>query len=162
MSGESHRDRGKLGGLLRGQIIRELALGDMTQRALAEKYDVSDAAITKFKQRNADAIAAVRADAEDEFAGLLIAQKVRRVAAYEDILRSALAPKPKITNKGTYVIDPSTGEYVYEIDAGAAMTALKNVAEEMGQLVNRQSITGDMQTTTTYRVEGINPDEDLT
>ena len=81
------------------------------------------------------------------------------MAAYEDIMRKALEPTPKITNKGTHVIDPNTGEYVYEVNAGAAMQALKSVAEEMGQLPTRLQVSGDMQTTTTYRIENVDPSE---
>jgi hypothetical protein len=161
MTGASRTDRGKLGGLMRGQIIRELAVGDMNQAELARKYDVTEGAITQFKQRNADAIAEVRANAEDEFAGLLIANKARRIAAYEDILRKAMQPTPKVDNKGGQVRDPETGEPVYEFNASAAMTALKNVAEEMGQLASRIQLQGDLTTTTTYKIAGVDP-EDLT
>lgn len=161
MTGATRSERGKLGGLKRAQIIRELALGDMSQSQMAEKYEVTQQSISEFKQRNADAIAAVRANAEDEFAGLLIAQKLNRVAAYEDIMQRALQPTPKIDNKGGQVRDPETGEPVYEVAAGVAMTALKSVAEEMGQLASRVQVSGDMQTTTTYRIENVSL-EDLT
>jgi len=156
-----HQDRGKLSGLNKRKVIRELALGELSQSALAEKYDVTPAAITMFKKRNAEAIAAVRADADNEFAGILIAEKVNRVQMYEELLHKALVPMPKVSNKGTLVTDPETGEYVYEVDVRAAMQALKSVAEEMGQLPNRVTIGGELSTTTTYRVEGVTP-EDLT
>lgn len=161
MTGASRTDRGKLGGLKRAQIIRELALGDMSQSQMAEKYEVTQQSISEFKQRNAEAIAAVRANAEDEFAGLLIAKKLNRVAAYEDLLAEALRPVPKLDNKGHQVLDPVSGQPVLEVDTRAAAMMLKSVAEEMGQLASRVQLSGDMTTTTTYKIAGVDP-EDLT
>ena len=159
--GASKADRMPLGGLVRHKLMREIALGDLNGVQLAEKYGVSTAAISQFKQRNAEGIKAIVADADNEFAGILIAQKAARLAAYEEQHRIAMQPTPKITNKGTVVIDPNTGEYVYEVNLSAAATMLKNAAEEMGQLPNRVQIQGDMQTTTTYKIEGFS-ESDLT
>jgi hypothetical protein len=161
MVAPQHVNRGKLGGLKTHGLIRELALTDATQVSLARKYDVTEGAITQFKQKHAEAIAAVRADADNEFAGILIAQKAARLAAYEEQHRIAMTPTPKVSNKGTIVFDPETGDPVYEVNLGAANQTLKQAAEEMGQLPTRLQIQGDMQTTTTYRVEGVSP-EDLT
>lgn len=157
MSGADKADRMPLGGLIKRKVIRDLALSGLTQAAIAEKYGVTPGAITQFKQRNAQEIQAVAAAADDDYAGILIAEKAARLAAYQDIHERAMEPTPKITNKGTVVVDPVTGEYVYEINAGAAMTALKSAAEEMGQLPTRLQIQGDMQTTTTYRIENVEP-----
>lgn len=161
MVAPQHVDRGKLSGLRRRMVMRDLALGEMTQTQIAEKYGVVPSSITEFKQRHADQIAAIQAHAEDEFAGMLITQKAARLAALEEILEKSLAPTPKISVKGDVVqrINPETGqrEEIMEIDARAAMQALKQAAEEMGQLPTRIQMTGDMQTTTTYRIEGVDP-----
>lgn len=169
MSDAAHRaehesERYKLGGLKRRQIVRELALGGFTQQVLADKYGVSQPAIAQFKARNADEIEAVRANADDEFAGILIAQKAARLASLAEIHEKAMKPVPKVGNNGKVVerINPITGEHetLHEIDGRLAAQVLKQAAEEMGQLPTRLQISGDMQTTTTYRIEGV-PPEDL-
>lgn len=165
MGAPQHADREserfKLGGLKRRQIVRELALGEMTQQALADKYGVVQSAIAAFKQRHADEIEAVRQNADDEFAGILIAQKAARLASLAEIHEKAMQPTPKITNKGTVAIDPRDGEIIQEFDGRLAAQVLKQAAEEMGQLPTRLEVKGDMQTTTTYRIEGVDP-SDLT
>ena len=116
-----------LGGLNKRRVIRDLALTAMTQQELADKYGVTRAAISAFKMRNAEEIAAVAADADNEYAGIWIADKANRLTAYGEI---------------------------YE-----AMQALKSVAEEMGQLPTRLQVSGEMATTTTYRIENVNPED---
>ncbi len=125
--------------------------------AIAEKYGVTPGAITQFADRYADEIAAVRADMDNEFAGILIAQKATRLAMYEEIAERALEPTPKIDNKGNQVVDRATGELVYEFDGRLAAQVAKQAAEEMGQLPTRVQVTGDMNTTTKYIVEGVDP-----
>jgi hypothetical protein len=166
--GASKADRMPLGGLVRHKLMREIALGDLNGVQLAEKYGVSTAAISQFKQRNAEGIKAIVADADNEFAGILIAQKVARLAAYEELHAIAITPQPKISPSGKIVKEWITDEdgndhevVVNEVDVRAAALVMKQAAEEMGQLPTRLQIQGDMQTTTTYRVEGVSP-EDLT
>jgi hypothetical protein len=158
MVAPQHADRGKLGGLRRRQIVRELALGEFTQQALADKYGVTQGAIAQFKQRHADEIEAVRQNADDEFAGILIAQKAARLASLAEIHEQALTPMPKIAPSGKPARD-ADGNPVLEVDGRLAAQVLKQAAEEMGQLPTRLQINGDMQTTTTYRVEGVSPDD---
>jgi hypothetical protein len=167
MAAPQHADRDserfKLGGLKRRQIVRELAFGEFTQQALADKYEVSQPAIAKFKARHADEIEAVRADAEDEFAGILIAQKAARLASLAEIHEKAMKPVPKVGNNGKVVerINPETGERetLQEWDGRLAAQVLKQAAEEMGQLPTRVQVSGDMQTTTTYRIENVSNDD---
>lgn len=167
--GASKADRMPLGGLVRHKLMREIALGDLNGVQLAEKYGVTPAAISQFKQRNAEGIKAIVADADNEFAGILIAQKAARLAAYEELHQIAITPQPKISPSGKIVretiTDPETGEecevVVNEVDVRAAALVMKQAAEEMGQLPTRLQIQGDMQTTTTYKIEGVAP-EDLT
>lgn len=158
----TRRDNGPLGGLVRRKLIREIALmapGD-TLSALAKKYGVSSAAMTKFKQRHADEIAAVAKDADDEFAGMLIAQKAFRLGLLQEIAEKAGEAVPKVTPAGKVAYDED-GNQIMEIDYRAQMAALKQAAEELGQLANRMTISGDINTTTTYRIVNVT-DDDLT
>lgn len=158
-----HENRGKLGGLRRNQVIRELALGEMTQRQLAEKYECSEPAITLFKRRHAEAIAAVKADAANEFAGILIAQKAARLAAYEELAEIAMVPVPRVTPAGKVVqrVNPDTGmlEEVMEVDGRLAAQVMKQAAEEMGQLPTRLQVSGEVGVRTNYTVDGVSPDD---
>jgi len=166
VSGATRRDRGKLGGLKRNGLIRALALEDVTQAALAERYGVTEGAITQFKHREAEAIQALRDEAENEFAGILIAQKANRLRALEELFEVARTPTPKVAPNGKIVREYVTNEdglaeevVVQEVDVRAAAGVLKQAAEEMGQLVARTQVSGDMNTTTTYRIEGVSPDD---
>ena len=162
MSGASRTDRGKLGGLRRREVVRLLAAEEISRSEIARRYDVSPSAVTQFADRHAEEIRAVREAMDDEFAGLAIASKVNRVAMLQEIAEKALEPVPKISANGkvTYVInEDGESEMVMEVDTRAAMAALKQVAEELGQLVARTQMSGDMQTTTRYVIEGVSPDD---
>lgn len=144
------------------KLIRELALGSQTQSQLAEKYDVTPAAITYFKQRNADAIEAIRKDSNDEFAGILIVQKAHRLGLLEQLIQKALEPQPKVSASGrvAYVEkDDGSTEMVEEIALDSAARMIKQVAEELGQLPNRLTLSGDVNVHTSYRVEGVDTDD---
>lgn len=163
----TRRDDGPLGGLVRRKVIREIALMEpgTTLAQLAKKYGVSGAAMTKFKQRHAEEIAAVAADADNEFAGILIAQKAYRLAALQEMHEIAMTPQPKVAANGNVAmrINPDTGELeeVMEVDVRAAALVSKQAAEELGQLPTRVQITGSMDTTTTYKIVNVS-DDDLT
>lgn len=162
MSGATKPGRSKLGGLNHRQIVRLLAAQELSLGQIAERYNCTPQAVGQFRDRNAEEIAAVRANMDDEFAGLAIASKVNRVALLQEIAEKALQPVPKISANGkvTYVTnEDGESEMVMEVDARAAMAALKQVAEELGQLVARTQMTGDMQTTTTYRIESVNVED---
>lgn len=162
MSGATKAERGKLGGLKRLQVMRELAVGELSQSAMGEKYGVTQQAISEFGKRYETEIAEIKADLANEFAGILIAQKAARLAAYEELAAIALTRTPKVGNNGKVVQrvnEDGEIETLYEVDGRLAAQVLKQAAEEMGQLPTRLQIQGDMQTTTTYRVEGVNPDD---
>jgi transcriptional regulator with XRE-family HTH domain len=164
MSAETKADRMPLGGLVKRQVIRDIALGTMSQSQLGEKYGVSQPAISQFAKRNAEEIEAVRAKADDEFAGLLIAQKQNRLAAYQDLYEIALKPQPKISPSGKLVKEWITDEdgnqvevIVQEVDVRAAAQMLKQAAEELGQLPNRLTLAGEVGVKTNYVIDGIDP-----
>lgn len=163
----ARRDHGPLGGLNRRKLIRELALREpgVTNTQIAKRYNVTGAAIGQFAQRHADEIAAVAADADDEFAGMLIARKAFRLGVLEELVEKALTPQPKVTPQGrvVYRYNDETGsdEEVMEVNLGEARQALKQAAEELGQLANRITLSGQIDTTTTYKIANVT-DEDLT
>lgn len=143
------------------KLIRELALGEMNQAQLADKYDVTPPAISLFKKRNADAIEAIRKDANDEFAGILIVQKAHRLGLLEQLIQKALEPQPKVSASGrvAYVEKPDgSQEMVEEIALDSAARMIKQVAEELGQLPNRLTLSGNVDVTTTYTIEGVDPE----
>lgn len=112
-------------------LMRDLALGNTTQRELAAKYGVSEPAMTYFKQRNAEQIEDIRANAEGEFAGILISQKANRLQAYADLLEDA---DPKLATR-----------------------VLRQIAEEMGHLPQRVQLSGQVDTQTRYQIDGVDP-----
>ena len=157
MVAPQHRDRGKLGGLKRQPLIRALALEDVTQATLAVRFDVTEGAITQFKQKYAAEINALRANAEEELVQIAIANKANRLRALEELHELALEPTPKIDNKGHHVEDATTGERVYEVDGRLAAQVLKQAAEEMGQLPTRLKVEGEVGVTTRYVIDGVDP-----
>lgn len=150
----------KLNGLKKRKLVRELALGEENQSQLAERYDVTPSAISLFAKRNRDEIEAVRANIDDEFAGLLIAQKAHRLGVLEHLLDVALTPTPKVAPSGRVVyVEKSDGapEMITEIAGDLAAKVIKQAAEEMGQLPNRITLGGNVNVHTSYQVEGIDP-----
>lgn len=158
MTGATKWERSPLGGLRHRQVARLLALGELTQTAIAERYGVTQSAVSQFAARNAEEIRAIREDSANEFAGILIASKQERLGVYEQLLEAALTPTPKVTQTGRAVVDPVTGEPVMEINEGAASRVLKQVAEEMGQLPNRLSVQGEVSVQTRYEIVGLSPE----
>lgn len=160
-------DSGPLGGLVRRKLVREIAMRppELTNSQLAKKYEVSAAAITNFIKRNAEEIAAVAADADNQYAGLLIAQKDYRLRLLEQIIEQAGIPVPKVTPAGKIVhrwnAETNEDEEVMEIDVRAQMTALKQAAEELGQLPTKVALSGSLDTTTVYKIVNVT-DDDLT
>ena len=67
----------------RRQFCRELAAGEVTRAALARKYGISRAAVTQFAKRHRAEIDAIKAQLDDQFAGLWIARKENRLAQYQ-------------------------------------------------------------------------------
>lgn len=143
--------------LRRRKLQLAIAHGGHTQGQLAEQYGVTQPAISQFASRHAETIQAIRDDASNEFAGLALAEKHNRIAALVDLYEQSLVSTPKITNKGTVVIDPETGEFVREIDGRLAAQVIKQIAEELGQLPNRLTVAGEIGVRTNYTVAGVDP-----
>src|SRR5258708_33543241 len=123
-----------MGASIRGyrkrEVIRDLAMCVANQTELAEKYSVTPQAMSHFNRDFAPEIEAVRndllSDVHDETTGLWIADKVNRIAEYQqdvddinDLLATALDDRLlKIKHN-----------------------ALKSVAEELGALPTRGAPT---------------------
>ena len=154
----SERNPGKLSrGHVRYRLIRELASQEKTQRQLAREFGCHPSAITQFKQRHAAEIAQVRADLDNEFAGLWVTRKAERLAEYmADIER---------IGDGTVEVELEGGPEgatitASKVDAAlirAKQAALRAVAEEMGQIPSKVNISVE-PVTLRYEVAGVDPE----
>jgi hypothetical protein len=134
-------------GHVRWKLIHELARGERTVTELAARYGVTHGAISRFRDRYPAEIAEIKADIENEFAGLWIAQKLARLAEYA-------ADVEMINDAIGAALDAGT-----EIDAAllaAKHRALRSVAEELGQLPTKIQMQVDTVTRVHYTVEGMN------
>ena len=120
-------------------LKRELAMR-VPNKILAEKYGLSPMGISAFAKRHARAIDDIREHIEDEFAGLPLAQKRNRIAAYEDEVDRLLE-------------DPRANHHEW---SKARQMAYRSIAEELGQLPPRQQIT---VIPVQHVVIGVDPDD---
>lgn len=117
------------------QLLHELADGQMSQPQLAEKYGITPQYVSRVYNDNKEKVEAIRRDRENEFAGLWIADKKNRVAAYEEMAeRLHDSDDPKLLAR-------------YQ-------TALKSVAEELGALPTKTQLQVD-PVQVSYKVEGL-------
>lgn len=172
---------------LRGQVayglIRDLAEGTQSNARLARKYDVNASTISEFKIKNADRIAAVRADLDNRMAGLWAAEKERRIAEYQQdiaLLNDSIEAQEawirelerQIADSEDGLLaddDPSTLVAIKRLpraerELGAMLkrkhAALRSISEELGQLPNRMTLTlqGGEQPVR-HEIVGVDPDD---
>lgn len=141
----------KLGGAVKLRLCRELALKEVTRTALAKKYGVTSAAITLFAQRHKTIIDEMIKDIDNEFAGILIADKAKRIAEYQadvDLVNATVhgTGEGDETDRVEPVADPALLRVKHR--------ALRQVAEEMGHLPARVNVQVTGQSVT-YVVEGV-------
>lgn len=121
MTDAAEKNIRKLSASDRRQLARHLATGELRRAQLARQYGVSASYIGQFAKERAREIDAIRADLDDEFAGLWIASKEKRLAAYEREYETS-----------------EQGDYSGHFEQVRTRTAiLRNVAEELGQLPTR-------------------------
>jgi transposase-like protein len=123
-------------GHVRVALIRALAEGKVRRATLARQLDVTAQAILYFARRHEAEIKEVRENFESEFAGLWVAAKRNRVAAYEDeINRLQDMIDTIMTESASYrlVPDPEALTKLYK----ARDRAIRSVAEELGALPQR-------------------------
>lgn len=141
------------------EVIGHLAKGELTMRTLAEMYNVSVSSIHEFKVRHIHEIDAIKADIESEMVGLWIAQKRNRIAEYEADVEMVndtldLIPPEVIAAGGKRGETLPTPELFT-----AKHRAMKSVAEELGQLPNRITMSGEVGTTVNYSIDGVDLEE---
>jgi hypothetical protein len=127
-------------GWTKRRLIHDLARMEKTNTQLAQHYGVAQSAISQFKKRHAAEIEEVKADMENEFAGLWIARKVNRIAEYQDTVESLVL----MSEEGTLDTDA----------ARVKIQVLKAVAEEMGHLPAKTQVIVD-QRRARYEIKGV-------
>lgn len=132
---KNHLERG----WVKHRLVRDMAIGEKTQRTLAEQYGVSQTSISSFKKRHGFEIEEVRNNMADEYAGLWVAKKLERIAEYQNAAE-------KMANGAS----PRNQEVL--------VTILKAVAEELGQLPTRSQVNVSNETTV-YQVVGVSVDD---
>jgi hypothetical protein len=126
-------------------LIHRVALGVETDRELAEAFGVAPSAIHKFRHhpRNVEAIEARRAEIENELTGLWSAKLCNRVAELESDV-----------DRVNEVLEDAAPELLPRLLA-AKRTALREIADQLGELTPRQINVG-----TTVRDEIVGVDMD--
>jgi hypothetical protein len=139
-------------GVLRTELVRDLALGAETHAQLAEKYGRSTQAVHQFAQRNRDEIRrakqALVADPKDEYAGVAIAKKWYRVADADQDL----------AHIEERLQDPNLTDTQRKGYLNLKSKLRREVAEERGELPSRIAIESD-KPLLTYEIRGIDMDK---
>lgn len=117
-------------------LIRDLAAAELNQVQLGAKYKVTQSAISMFNTAHSEAITALRAKLDDEWAGVWIASKLNRVVECQDDVEA-------INEALNLEKDPQ----LYR----AKLAVMRQVAEELGQLKQEIEVSGKL----TYVVDGI-------
>lgn len=129
------RRRGPLeSAAVRHRLMRELALSGKPQTELAQKYGVTQSAISQFATKHAVTIQEMREDSENELAGILYVQKGERLRKYAELLESG------------------------ECSPDTAARLMRNVAEELGHLPNRLNVQAEQTVRVEHVVTGVDPD----
>lgn len=112
------------------KLIRALAKGEKPA-ALARLHGVSTQAVTQFRDRHADRIAIQRANLDDVFASIEFADKGARIA---ELSKDA-------ADIAAMLADPDLRATVgYAETARVKQSALRAIAEELGQLPSRMQV----------------------
>ncbi|MET0416929.1 MAG: hypothetical protein ABW022_13005 [Actinoplanes sp.] len=135
----------KLAGRHKLTTMRKLASG-LSHADVARDMDVTPPAVTAFAQRNAEAIAEIKADLKNEYAGLWIAKKEARIAELQRLAEDMQAELEERDDEGNLVYDGSTSE-----GRRVVMAAMRQASEELGQLVAKADLTQKQEVK--YRVE---------
>lgn len=140
------------------RLIRALASGEKPRAELARERGVTAQAISEFQKRHAAEIQAVRDNVEDEFAGMWIAQKHERVAAYQHNAELIARELEALTDGRVTVHggdgdgssdEAEDGDAVDDVSGAigrltrAYDRALRSVAEERGQLPTRMVVKSE-------------------
>jgi transcriptional regulator with XRE-family HTH domain len=132
---------GKLRGHKALALKRDLADKKLSQTQLAEKYEVTQGAISEFGRRYKDDIDAIIADFDNEYAGIWAANKANRLTEYQ-------ADVDMINEQLETVDNPRNLRTLLQFK----QAALRSIAEELGHLTQKVETKNS---TTTYIVEGV-------
>lgn len=137
----------QLRGWRKRQLIRDLALGNLTFEELAAKYDHAEVSIRTFARKNKEFIDEVKAAHENEYAGLWIVSKSARIAEYQQDVE-------EINEVLARLLD--TEQDLNSNLIRMKHNALRSVADELGELPTRVQLQSDNKSVT-YHIEGVNP-----
>jgi hypothetical protein len=133
---------------IRDELVRLLAAGEIPRAKLAKRFGVAGSSVTEFAQRHVADIDRVRDKLTDEFAGLWIAEKRARLVHLQDQVDRVL----------DLVEDPGEAARanvgMAEIER-VVQTALRNAAEELGQLPSRHTVQHEGGVSVRYELVGI-------
>jgi hypothetical protein len=126
-------------------LLRDLAEGALTYDAMAEKHGLSNkSSVAHYAKHYAEEIAAMRENLEDEWAGIWVADKKKRIQEYQAIVEE-IEEDLRVNGQDTGL-------------QRARMTALKSIAEELGQLPSRVVIRQVGQKAD-YSLDGVDFDD---
>lgn len=128
------------------RVKRQLAEGKLTHQEIAEELELDRSTISFFAKKHRAEIEEIRADIENEFAGLWVAKKAARIAEYTEVIEKIDV---------LLEMDPSANDRSALL--GRKQQALKSIAEELGQLTARHEVSAKVN----YKVNGVSA-EDLT
>lgn len=131
-AGKNHLERGWVA----HRLIRDFALGEKTGAELAVQYGVSQTSMSAFKKRHSLEIEEVRNHLADEYAGVWVADKMKRIQEYQ-VAAEKMADGRSPRNQEVLV------------------SILKAVAEELGQLPARTQVQVNTAEVT-YQVVNVN------
>ncbi len=140
----------RLAGWRRVALIKDLANGKLGIKVLAQKYEVNPPAIEAFRNRYADDIEALKAEAATLYDLLWSTEKANRIAEYQQDVDDINYLLERLPDKFKGGLTPSL--------MAKKHVALKSVSEELGELPPRIS-AAITPITVSYQIEGITVDD---
>ena len=148
---EMSEDRApQIRGVVRAELVADLAIGELSHDQLAEKYERSRFAIDQFSSRNRDEIRLAKQDMSAEDQGLLYAKKQHRLALLEQWLADV---EDRLQNADL----TEAGRKGY-INTGLKL--VHSIAEERGELPVRGHFELDLKGNPFASIDAIAIDDD--
>lgn len=130
------------------QALRLLAQGDMSHEKIAERFGVTRRRISQINAEHRERVEEIRADIENEFAGLWVADKKNRVAEYQEDLDAINEKLATFKN-----LNEDAQSWIRLRDK-----LMRAVSEELGQIPNKMSVKSDNKHVR-YTLEGVDPED---
>jgi hypothetical protein len=150
---EKHRYKLERPFHVRYKLQRLIAEGEHSNAQLGRLHGVTAEAIREFGKRHADAIAHIKANLHDEYAGMWIAEKNERLQRYQNTAEILERQIEAVDQGQTDVLDgvDDDGEAVLAADVSGPLSrltralnnTLRAVAEERGQLPTRMLVKAE-------------------